>query len=299
MARKGRSTPSVLKYGKMRRIVFSFVTGLAFFAFINGTADAQIINGAFKRQDYVQKKPMPIPMVREADVFWSQMVWRIIDLREKINQPLYYPTTPADGMMSLTSLLLKGVETNQITAYDARNDDDFKTPITMDEVKITFGATAHTREKRNFNTGEMTDTIIQGEIRPEEVKQYMIKEEWYFDKMNSRLQVRIIGICPIQEFYRQDTDNNQVQRRKAFWVYYPEARELLSSSQVFNPYNDARRMSFDDLFVKRYFNSYIVRESNVFNNRSISDYLSGKEAMLESKRIEDKIFNFEQDLWEY
>ncbi len=64
MARKGRSTPSVLKYGKMRRIVFSFVTGLAFFTFINGTADAQIINGAFKRQDYVQKKPMPWVVAR-------------------------------------------------------------------------------------------------------------------------------------------------------------------------------------------------------------------------------------------
>ncbi len=127
----------------------------------------------------------------------------------------------------------------------------------------------------------------------------MIKEEWYFDKANSRLQVRIIGICPIQEFYRDDVANGPVNRRKVFWVYYPEARDLLSTSQVFNPYNDAKRMSFDDLFVKRYFNSYIVQESNVFNNRTISDYLSGKEAMLESKRVEDKIFNFEQDLWEY
>jgi len=94
-------------------------------------------------------------------------------------------------------------------------------------------------------------------------------------------------------------ENSQVQRRKVFWVYYPEARELLASTQVYNPFNDSRRMSFDDLFIKRYFNSYIVQESNVYNNRAINQYLSGKEAMLESKRIEDKIFNFEQDLWEY
>lgn len=262
-------------------------------------AHSQIINGAFKRSDTFQKKPMPLPMVREADVFWSKMVWRIIDLREKINQPLYYPTTPIEGLTSLPALLLRGIETGQLTAYDARNDDDFKNPLTVAEVKEAFGAEVRTREVRNFETGEMELRTIEGEIRLEEVKQFMIKEEWYFDKQNSRLQVRIIGICPIQEFYREEMEDSPLQRRRVFWIYYPEARELLASNEVFNPYNDSGRMSFDDLFVKRHFNSYIVQESNVYNNRIISQYLVGKNAMLESKRIEDKIFNFEQDLWEY
>jgi gliding motility associated protien GldN len=264
-----------------------------------GTAKSQIINGAYKRTDTFQKKPMPLPSVREADVFWSKMVWRIIDLREKINQPLYYPTIEVDGLSSLSALLLKGIETGQLTAYDARNDDDFKTPLTISEVKEAFGAEVRTREVRNFETGEMELRTIEGEIRLEEVKQIMIKEEWYFDKQNSRLQVRIIGICPIQEFYREDVTESPLQRRKVFWIYYPEARDMLASNEVFNPYNDSRRMSFDDVFVKRYFNSYIIQESNVHNNRLISQYLVGKNAMLESKRIEDKIFNFEQDLWEY
>ncbi|HNQ36391.1 MAG TPA: gliding motility protein GldN [Prolixibacteraceae bacterium] len=284
----------------MKRIVLSIMVMCVVGGLFPGRkAEAQIINGAFKRQDVFQKKPMPVPMVREADVFWSQMVWRIIDVREKINQPLYYPTKPAEGLTNLAGLLLKGVEDGLITAYDARNDDDFKTPMTMAEVKAAFGAETVTREVQNFDTGEMEMRTIEGEIRLEEIKQFMIKEEWYFDKQNSRLQVRIVGICPIQEFYRTDVEGSPVQRRKVFWIYYPEARNLLAGNMVFNPYNDARRMTFDDLFIKRYFNSYIVQESNVYNNRTISQYLSGKEAMLESKRIEDKIFNMEQDLWEY
>jgi hypothetical protein len=32
----------------------------------------------------------------------------------------------------------------------------------------------------------------------------MIKEEWYFDKQASSLNVRIIGICPIREFVREN-----------------------------------------------------------------------------------------------
>jgi len=284
----------------MKKIFFFLgVFGISVLFFGTKPANSQIINGAYKRSDTFQKKPMPLPMVREADVFWSKMVWRIIDLREKINQPLYYPTTEVEGLTSLAALLLKGIETGQLTAYDARNDDDFKTPLTLAEVKEAFGAEVRTREVRNFETGEMELRTIEGEIRLDEVKQLMIKEEWYFDKQNSRLQVRVIGICPIQEFYRDDVPDSPVQRRKVFWIYYPEARALLASNEVFNPYNDSRRMSFDDVFVKRYFNSYIVQESNVHNNRLISQYLAGKNAMLESKRIEDKIFNFEQDLWEY
>lgn len=280
-------------------ILFSSIALLFISAICVQNANAQIINGAYQRQDTYQKKPMPIPMVREADVFWSKMVWRIIDLREKINQPLYYPTTEVEGLTSLSALLLKGIETGQLTAYDARNDDDFKTPLTMAEVKQAFGAETRMLEVRDFETGEMVMRPVEEEIRLEQVKQFMIKEEWYFDKQNSRLQVRIVGICPIQEFFRDDVEDSPLQRRKVFWIYYPEARELLSANEVFNPYNDSRRMSYDDLFIKRYFNSYIVQESNVFNNRLISQYLSGKNAMLESKRIEDKIFNFEQDLWEY
>lgn len=262
-------------------------------------ASAQIINGAYKRTDIVQKKPMPLPSVREADVFWSRKVWRIIDLREKMNLPLYYPTTEIDGRVNLIALILKGIENNQITPYDASSDDDFKVPMTFEQVKQRFGAEARTEEKIDFDTGERTQVTVQGEIRPNDIKQYLIKEEWYFDKNNSTLNVRIIGICPIREFVREGDTSGQVQREKLFWIYYPEARPLLSTNLVLNQYNPAQQTSFDDLFIKRVFNSYIVIAENVYNNRDISSYLTGKEAMLESKRIEDEIFNFEQDLWEY
>jgi gliding motility associated protien GldN len=283
----------------MKQLV-AYLGVIAFMLVLNlKSADAQIINGAYKHTDIIQKKPMPLPSVREADVFWSRKVWRIIDLREKMNLPLYYPTTEIDGRVNLISLILKGIENNQITPYDASLDDDFKVPMTYDQVKQRFGAETTTEEKIDFDTGERTTVQIQGEIRPNDIKQYLLKEEWYFDKNNSTLNVRIIGVCPIREFVRAGDASGQVQREKLFWIYYPEARPLLSTNLIMNPYNPAQQVSFDDLFIKRTFNSYIVIAENVYNNRDISSYLSGKEAMLESKRIEDVIFNFEQDLWEY
>ena len=263
-------------------------------------AKAQIIDGAYKRTDLTNRKPTPLPYLREADVMWKKKVWRIIDLREKINQPLYFPTVPMDGRYNFVSLLVQGIKDGKLTAYDAKDDDEFKVPMTFEQVKESFGATTRTQMVRDIDTGEMKPKEVKGEINSEEIKQFMIKEEWYFDKQTSTMNVHIIGICPIREFYR-DNDVNQedVQRRQVFWIYYPEAREVLAANEVFNDENTARNASFDDILLKRKFNSYIVKEENIYNNRAISQYLSGKDAMIESKKIENSIFDYEQNLWEY
>lgn len=261
---------------------------------------AQIIDGAYKRNDIYKRKPTPLPYVREADVMWSKMVWRIIDLREKMNQTLYFPTKEIQGRRNLVNLFVEGIKDGKLTAYDAKEDDEFKVPMTFDQVKEAFGATTRTMKVRDIDTGEMVDKPVTGEVRSEEVKQFMVKEEWYFDKQTSTLNVRVIGICPIKEFFRdEDVNQETVVRRQLFWIYYPEARELMAANEVFNPLNTARNSSYDDIFLKRRFNSYIVKESNIYDNRNISQYLIGKDAMIESKRIENEIFDYEQNLWEY
>ena len=52
------------------------------------------------------------------------------------------------------------------------------------------------------------------------------------------------------------------------------------------------------LSVSQYYSAYITRESNRYL-RTINQYLTGEDALLESERIEDKIFNIESDMWEY
>jgi hypothetical protein len=52
------------------------------------------------------------------------------------------------------------------------------------------------------------------------------------------------------------------------------------------------------VFQKRYFASYIIKEDNVFD-RSIGDYALGLDALLESERIKNEMFELEHDLWHY
>src|SRR5437868_6819211 len=99
------------------------------------------------------------------------------------------------------------------------------------------------------------------------------------------MEVRIIGIAPL--VYAVDekgdvrTGNVKIP---LFWVYYPEARNMLAHAETFNRENDAERRSFDDIFQKRLFSSYIVKEANVYDRR-IEDYAQGVHALLESERI--------------
>jgi gliding motility associated protien GldN len=253
------------------------------------------IDNIVEKEHVSNKKPVPYPSLREADILWSKRVWRIIDLRERMNLPLYYPITPKDDRYSLISILLYGIQHEGLPVYSI-NDDEFKIPISYEMVNERMGATDEVTEVFNPETNLYEEVTYTREVRVEEVKQIMVKEVWFFDRNYSRMDVRIIGLCPIREYV---DENGEVVRRQTFWINYPEARNLLARYEVFNAGNDAQRRSFDDIFIKRYFGSYIVQEANMYDNRSIESYAVGVDARLESERIKNEIFNFEHDLWEF
>tara|TARA_B100000401_G_C52539666_1_gene593158 strand:- start:366 stop:737 length:372 start_codon:yes stop_codon:yes gene_type:complete len=123
-----------------------------------------------------------------------------------------------------------------------------------------------------------------------------MKEEWFFDNQKSVMEPRIIGMCPVQEKF--DEMGEYKGEMPLFWLYFPEARIAFSTVPVYNEHNDAERRTLEDLFWKRKFASYIYKESSVYD-RKIDTYKQDLDLLLESKRIEHDIFQFEQDLWEY
>nr|WP_319401088.1 gliding motility protein GldN [uncultured Carboxylicivirga sp.] len=283
----------------MKRIILILVVlvGIGATDFV----DAQQVNKELYTKDHIpNRKPIPYAHIRESDVLWAKKIWRIIDLREKINLPMFYPTTKMDDRMSLIDLLWYGIQYEGLTAYSTKTEDEFQMPLTLDQVMREMGAVSDSMYILNPETGMEELKVVEGEVRSTEFKQIMLKEIWFFDRNYSRMDVRIIGLCPIREYAKEGEDGEgQVVQTQAFWIYFPEARGLLARHEVFNPHNDAQRRSFDDIFIKRYFGSYIYRESNVYNNRRIEDYTAGMEAMMESERIKTQMFNMEHDMWEF
>ncbi len=133
-------------------------------------------------------------------------------------------------------------------------------------------------------------------IESKDIVQYKVKEDWFFDKERSVLDVRIIGIAPV--VYNRDADGTITGTKELFWLYFPECRYVFQNFFVQSRNNDSQRMSFDDLFWKRMFQSYIDKESNLYD-REIDTYKSGVNALLESEKIKEKIFRFEHDLWSF
>ncbi len=288
----------------MRAIKIFFI-GILFLA-MGYNSSAQILDGSFKQEVYPKihtpkKVPAPQQFVREADVMWSKTIWRKIDLREKINHPLYFPDEgPMGTRMSLIDLLLWAIDNEGLQAYKPGEINEFKLPITRKEIDERMGAKETETMRENVETGAMEKVKVKIDAKSYEVKEYLVKEVWYFDKQRSVMDVRIIGICPIRNYYKEeDIDHEDLKRKKLFWIYMPDARRILANHEVYNPYNDIQSLTFDDIFLKRLFSSYIVQESNVFNNRPIETYAVGVDQLLEASRINEKIRNFESDLWQY
>lgn len=281
-------------------LIVSFI--LFAFVFVSETnVNAQVLDGIYEKENVPSRRPAPYKFLRESDVMWQKRIWRVIDYREKINHKLYYPTTRIGDRMSLIDLLLWGINTEGLTAYGT-DDDRFTQPITRTQIEEAFGATEQTIEYQDEN-GNMVSQKIKNEIVSSDIKQLLLKEDWYFDKQHSMMEVRIIGICPIR-FYTKDDEMGvdgeaEIRKSPVFWIYFPEARRILANHEVFNEYNDSERRTFDDIFFKRFFNSFIIRETNVYDDRGIQDYSLGIQTLLEAEKIKKKIADIEQDLWEY
>ncbi|MGM0496932.1 MAG: gliding motility protein GldN, partial [Bacteroidota bacterium] len=245
------------------------------------------------KENVPAKEPMSYTHVREADVMWSKKIWQMIDCRKKKNHPMYFPTDEMDDRKSLIQLFMKGIEEEGLVVYA---DEQFNEPITPEEVNDDLGGGTDTVEVEQED-GSYEKRVQEGKVRYDEIKKYLIREQWYFDRKYSDLRVRVVGICPIREWV--DDETGQKRKRQVFWVYYPAARSLLANWEVFNRQNDAQRISFDDYFQQRRFNSFVVKESNVYENRRIDEYTTGINTLLEAKEVRNEIFEFEHDLWSY
>jgi gliding motility associated protien GldN len=251
-----------------------------------------------QENDFAKHKVIPYPFVREADVMYSKVAWEIIDLREKMNLPLYYPLDTIHGRKSLIMAVTEGIKSGQLFAFKPQFKNN---AFEFDQNNII---TPDSLSELDKNVVEWPGNVFPQRWTSDEITQLLIKEVWYFDRKTSQLNCEIIGLCFIREYDKilgaPTSSGFPTERRMnyLFWVYYPEAREYLATIPVYNPTNDTELYSFDDLFVNRKFKSFFVREANVYNDRLITDYLSARDAQLESERIKREIFDYEQDLWE-
>lgn len=288
-------------------------------------AEEPPVDGYYVKSDILDREVVPYSVIRSTDVAYVKRIWREFDTREKMNQ-LY-----ASPKSRLIDIIMEAVMAGELTAYDPTptaadpTGDSFKVRLDPNQVMGRFGTDSTLVEEYDEEGNVVASRFEATAFNPDDVVRFRIKEDWIFDKQRSVFEPRIVGIAPLvtpkmdeitgggfnDDFGAMDempeieglntggAPEITADAYPAFWIYFPEARHVFVNKEVASRHNDATGLSYDDVFIKRLFSSYIVKQSNPEDLR-IRDYVdNGLDRLYEAERIKREIVDFEQDLWSY
>lgn len=248
--------------------------------------------------------PLPYGFIEDKDILWSKVVWEVIDFNEKLNQPYY---RSSDGLLtesaSLFDALLKGIKDGEIAeVYD---DEYFQNKMTYQQVMDRM----ERKDTQQFyfdmiDAGEEPDdaAIFNFEMNSEDIKMIKVKGMWYIDRRLGEMKYRLLGLCVMgpdaQTIGTEFDDGAYVE---LFWIWYPDARNVLNNYTVFNPQNSISSITFDDLLNSRRFSSVIYKAQTAYGIKPIEDYIpkDSKGQLEEHDRIRESILQVEADMWHY
>ncbi len=259
--------------------------------------------------------PLDYGFIEDKDILKSMVVWEIIDMNDKINQPFYHN---GDGLVtqnrSLYQLLFDAINDGRITeVYD---DELFETRLSPEAIQariknsILSDAGVDVINEQGYLTEDqkLQYTNVY-ETKTENVKVLKIKGMWYIDRRDGEMKYRLLGIAAMGQdpsTMGQFGPDGQPLASKdelidLFWVFYPDAREVLANAVVFNNKNLSSDITFDDLLNARRFSTVIYKSDNGLGNGVIKDYIpNDADAQLEeSERIKAQILQMESDMWNY
>lgn len=254
-------------------------------------------------------KPLEYGYIDDRDIYWSKVVWEYLDLNERLNLPYYYPIDTmriSNDRRSLYDTLLRGIKQGKISeVYD---DSYFTTKLTYQEIQEKLYRRDTVPEGIDIlnadPNADISEYIDVYNIDSEHIEGYKIKGVWYIDKRQGEMKFRLLGVAPvaqdIQTIGRDDIGDIN-EKLPIFWVFYPDARQVMHEMKVFNPNNAAFPISFDHLLNAHRFSSLIYKEENIYGDREVKEYVKGNSLfqVLESEKLREDIRNKELNIWNY
>lgn len=260
--------------------------------------------------------PLKYGYVDEKDIRKSIYVWEIIDMNDKVNQPFYYnlENSFTGQSKSLYQVLLDGALSGTIAeVYD---DENFKDRLSPEAIKKRLQSVRYDDTLTDiYNSGRQPteEEIIQYtdiiKTTSDKVQMLKIMGMWFIDVRDGQMKYRPLGIAAMGP---DPTSAGQVgpdgqpiagadDLIDLFWIFYPDARNLLANHAVYNKSNASADLNFDDLINARRFSSIIYKSTSGNGDGKIADYIprNADEQLEESNRIKGEILNMENEMWNY
>lgn len=280
----------------------------------NGWSQPNLLNAKVPQEIGMQAEeaklsPIAYGYTDDRDVLWSKTIWEIIDLNERINFPLYYPTINngllSNNRKSLYRILYDNIANGTITEIYSTsyfNESEKLTFEDLTDILVSRNLSAEGISKANAGEEISEDDYDTYKIETDKIVQYRIKGTWYFNKRLGELKYRLLGIAPVAPDVSTLSQGPEAMKDALvplFWIWFPDAREALANNKVFNPRNSSQGISFDHLLNSRRFNATIYKEENVYEDRAVNEYIyeDALRQLLESEKIKSEIRDFELDMW--
>lgn len=230
------------------------------------------------------------------NVPWLREIYRVVNLKEAANAPLYYPVEPIGDKMNLFTLIFKLFSENKLAVYEYLDGRE----IFTDAYKMEFNS--KTLDRYNIlyeeqQSGAATRLHIEeSDIPSMDVLSYLVKEAWFFDPSNSTVNVKLLAICPMLV---REGDFGDMTRTPMFWVPYENIRPYISQKPIMtSDINNAVTYTMDDYFRKRMFQGEIIKTNNLLNYTLTQQIGDNPEALKHAQdSIELQLKNFEEKLW--
>ena len=134
-------------------------------------------DGMYDRENNRQTFAIPYPYLRESDVMYTKRVWQIIDLKEKLNHPYYYPINEIRDRQNLfdvikTELLIHG-EFSAFGVGPTGDDEEFRYLLSRAGVDSILNYTDRIRREDRFGN-RLEDSIITVTVTSDLITRYKI-----------------------------------------------------------------------------------------------------------------------------
>ena len=235
-----------------------------------------------------------IDSVRPNTQMRGQRIWRTIALDSRENQMLFNTNGGTCTQIGLFEVIKFGLFEKKLNAFSNDNFNEVeKSRMNPDELKAKMSYRDTTEEVYFDAQGAETKSVsIQNRYYyNSDIKSYLLKEDWIINSHSGKLEKKIVGLAPLV------FDRKSEKIVPMFWLYYNEWKNLFASFEAKNFYSN-ERISYREIFEKKYFISQVSKESNIFD-RNIKYYKFGQESSLESEIIKSKLNNSEKDLFEH